>query len=89
MQPGLRIAEYPFCALMFSPVTIFFPPSQPPASPLLPQDGVPPAEVPSGGLSLPKGTLSFTSSPDPTSSEKIPMIFHSAEMSVFYSFIEV
>lgn len=88
MQPGLRIAAYPFCDLMLSPVTIFFPPSQPPAGPL-PQDGVPPAEIPSGGLSLPEGTLSFTSSLEPTSSEKTPMIFHRAEMSVFYSFIEV
>ena len=54
----------------------------------------PPAGIPSraeappgwslqGGPSLTKGTPSFTSSSEPTSSEKTPMNFHGAEMHVF------
>lgn len=83
---------------MFSPATISFLPSQPPTRPS-PRTGFlqlefPPAGIPSrveapprwslqGGPSLTKGAPSFTSSSEPTSSEKTPINFHGAEMHVF------
>lgn len=85
----VEISDYPFNSLMFSPVISFsFLPPQSSAC-HLPQDGVPPSGIPSSHPSSLKDTQSFTSSSEPTYSEKTPLIFRRSELSIFYSFMDV
>lgn len=49
----------------------------------LPQNGALPSEIPSSHPSSLKDTQSFTSSSEPTSFKKTPLIFHRAQLCIF------